>query len=827
MNSRSLNESLEKIYEQYDTTPETGLTSKKAEERCSFYDSLTESTSLKEKIGHFLALLSKPFSLVLIFTSLLLYITQSPILGSIIIILLFFANFFVYRNYLGVNRKIIEENRKYRRNNHITALRDGQKNRVRKSDLVPGDIIFIHTGQRVDFPVKIIDAKSLKVEDSGEIKKISEGKLVPPNSPIVSGKAKGVLLPATNEYSNRTKASNFSLIDIKSKLNLPDSVIFLLGAGLLISLFILPLQEYKILLNTFAILGLASVPFCLPLIKSWEDRKFLRKISKEGIVPKGLDNLDSFLNLDCALCDMKSFIDKNSYQASRVFVNRDLVFHAQDEFRNYEGELNARTQDALGLVLKSSMLFNVDKDDQDEDKLHPIEKGLKGLSSKGDMEALKEELSDFSFVDQYRNPSQDVWTKIVKGGEENLISVTVGDPSKIVDSSKFIYQDKNVYPLEADYVDDLRTVSRKLKSRGKEVLAVSYKILDSAWDPAKLNKGLVFLGIIGFSFDFKDNCKEIVENLDRKGIKFLPYTEEAPEMFKAFFVDELEKSSINNKEVSELDPEDLSPVDLVYGVDEHPLPEMIDKLKTSDRSLLLFGKELDEVSAMREVSCSVASRQSIDLAQEVSDMNFRSDKSELKKVSDFLDYKEEDTYRQRVSENVFNSLIFSELFLIISLIIFQLDSLFGLSHLLWLNFFNGLILGGGILTSTIKKSGFPRIFSMDFSKDRPFLLNGVLISATILILGVLFSLFTSVKINSGEYISILFTYLVFSSSLFCMNYFNPKKVFFILPMILVVIFTSIGYLNLIPGLTPLSLPGWVMIFLSLIITNLTLRLIRA
>jgi P-type Mg2+ transporter len=234
-----------------------------------------------------------------------------------------------------------------------TVIRGGNKSEINVSDLVPGDVIFLSSGDMVPADARVIEAKYFFVNQSsitGESypsEKTSE-KIVRQNvslsdlsnivfrgTNVVSGSATAVILKTGKDTEFGKIASKLSEKPVRSDFekSINDFGFFLMKIILILVVFIffansfLKHDYFQSFMFAIAI-AVGVTPELLPMIMSVTMTIGSKKMLKKGVIVKKLSSIPNFGSMNILCTDKTGTLTENSI--SLVKYN-DIMGNASEE----------------------------------------------------------------------------------------------------------------------------------------------------------------------------------------------------------------------------------------------------------------------------------------------------------------------------------------------------------------------------------------------------------------------------------------------------------------------------------------------------------------
>jgi Mg2+-importing ATPase len=491
----------------------TGLTTEEVEERLEVYGSNevtrrgTRSTPI-EFLLHF----RSPLVIILIIAAII-----SGFLGELLNAIIILS--------IVLMSVILDFNQEYRAGRAAEALRkrvatkatttrDGKKQDIEISELVPGDIVVLSAGDIVPADSRIIKAKDFFVDQSaltGESfpsEKTSEPIMITDISD--TSKWNNYLFmgtsvtngTATAVITKTGKSTQYGEIVRKSFERKPETEFErgLSRFGFLIMRVTFVLVVLVFFVNTFfrrgvlesllfsVALAVGLTPELLPMILSINLARGATAMSKKGVIVKRLASIQNFGSMDVLCADKTGTLTEN-----RVTVLLHVDVEGKDSEKVFlYSLLNSRYQTGLRSPLDEAILKHKELNTDHYQRVDEI---------------------PFDFVRKRLSV-------VISENQETLL-ITKGAPEEITKVISHYELNGEVFDLTSEASNKIEHKYRDLSSQGLRVLGVSYrKVRESKtiYSIADEND-MVFLGFIAFTDPLKETAGESLELLRQAGVK--------------------------------------------------------------------------------------------------------------------------------------------------------------------------------------------------------------------------------------------------------------------------------------------------------------------
>jgi len=526
-----------------------------------------------------------------------------------------------------------------------TAIRNGVKQEVEVSELVPGDIIALSAGDIIPADARVISAKDFCVDQSaltGESFPIE--KTAAPLSDIdISDSTKwnnylfmGTSVTngtATAVITRTGDATQYGEIVRKSVEKKPESeferglrrfgfLIMQVTFGLVIFVFFINAFFKRGVLESllFAVaLAVGLTPELLPMILSINLARGASAMSKKGVIVKRLASIQNFGSMDVLCADKTGTLTEN-----RV----TLILHVDIEGKDSEkvflySLLNSRYQTGIRSPLDEAILKYKEVNTDQFQKIDEI---------------------PFDFIRKRLSI-------VVRENEETLL-ITKGAPEEIAKIISYYESDSEIHNLTSEVRSKIERRYHDLSSQGFRVLGVSYqKVAESqATYSVSDEKDMVFLGFIAFTDPLKETAGESLELLRQAGVKLKVLTGDNEIVTGkicqqlGFQVYEFRRGSRYDDSTgyvtrtTEIEPVNIVPSNEIENVDDDALARIVEgadiftKVNPAQKNRIMnalranghvvgyIGDGINDTPSMKVADVSISVTNAVDVAKETADI---------------------------------------------------------------------------------------------------------------------------------------------------------------------------------------------------------------
>lgn len=616
-------------------TTESGIARDAAEDRLSNYGPNEIS---REKITGWYVLLLRNFynpfvGLLIAFTvvSFFLQQIQSVIVLSVMIVVSVLVRFFqeyrASRSFRHLSSLV---------QNKATVRRDGTRQDVLFSEVVPGDIVLLSAGDMVPADIRLVSAKDLFISQSaitGESLPIEKSDC-PPSSrtghgttesfsgvldlqnivlmgtSVVSGTATGVVIGTGDNTIFGTMAR--SVLRHRSNSSFEMGV---RSVSWLLIRFVLVMVPIVLLLTgltegswleaaLFALaVGVGLTPEMLPTIVSANLALGAVRLSKKQVIVKRSSAVQDFGAIDILCTDKTGTLTEN-----KVILEYHLNLKGDQDDKVFEyAYLNSFYQTGLKSLLDIAIL---------EHENHAVSEGLAKRYFKTD---------EIPFDFERRRMS--VTVHQVLSGKDLLI--TKGAVDELLGISSQARIDGKALPLNDELRKEILKVAGRLNDDGLRVMAVAYReLFTDLHKPRSVadEKDMIIVGYIAFLDPPKESAIKAIKALNNNGVRVKVLSGDNEVITRrvcrwvGMDVDEI----MTGEQVDKLTDDDLAEASqrIPVFVRINPLQKarIVNSLRRRGHVVGYLGDGINDAAALREADVGISVSTAVDIAKESADV---------------------------------------------------------------------------------------------------------------------------------------------------------------------------------------------------------------
>ncbi len=525
------------------------------------------------------------------------------------------------------------------------VMRDGEKKTIDAEELVPGDIVFLKSGNKIPADIRLFKSKDLRVEESpltGEstaVEKstnaVSEDAVIGDQSSmafsgtvVTYGKATGVVV-ATGSNTEIGKINQ--MISKVEKITTP-LLQQIEKFGKRLSLFILGITgaffaygyfvvEYELTELFLAAIGLivASIPEGLPAIMTITLAIGVQRMASRNAIIRRLPSVETLGAVDVICSDKTGTLTCNEMTA-RAIVTAEKEYKVEGTGYEPKGkillddkEIDPEADKVLLQLLQTIRTSNNSEISEGEEGKWelsgtPTEGALLTLSYKAGLKDFKPER-----IDQIPFESDHKYMATLNKVEDEVFVFMTGAPEKVLDTCDKQYTADGEADLDRNYWEKKM---EEVAADGQRMLAAAFKKTDSnrtEIDKEDLEKNKTFLGVIGIIDPPRKEVVEAIKECKEAGVKVKMITGDhaitAKAIGKELGIGDGEKV-MTGKELEEMSDEKMRDIVNEYDVYARTSPEhklrLVTALQDNGHLAAMTGDGVNDAPALKKANIGIA-----------------------------------------------------------------------------------------------------------------------------------------------------------------------------------------------------------------------------
>ncbi len=543
-NPQYYNIPVEEVAQMLETSLETGLSADEAKKRLAQYG-FNEFTKKKSKsiFTKFLAQFKSFMIIVLLIAAAVSgvvgYMNGEGFTDALIILAIVIVNAIIGVAQEAKAEKSLEALEKMSAP-HCKVVRNGQVEVIESRELVPGDVVELETGDSVPADLRLAEAVNLKISDAaltGE--SVPEEKFTYPikeeevplgdrdnigfsSSNVTYGRGKGIVIHTgmdTEVGKIATMIQSVSKTKTPMQVKLDKLGKYLGTAALVICtmIFIVGLLYGNAPLEMFMIavsLAAAAIPEGLPAVSTIVLAVGVQRLVKKNAIVRTLPAVETLGSTSVICSDKTGTLTQNRMTVVKLYTDNVTVDVAK--------ELPELTDDRKSLLI-TSILANDAKLAADGNHTgDPTETALLSIGLRFDLNKDKLEKSIPRVAEIPFDSERKMMTTVHRHDNGKMMVYVKGGLDEVLACCDTQLQNGKTIALTETEKNKIRTANEDMAKSALRVLTAAYKeisILPEKTEPATLENGLTFIGMLGMIDPPREEVKAAVEKCCSAGIK--------------------------------------------------------------------------------------------------------------------------------------------------------------------------------------------------------------------------------------------------------------------------------------------------------------------
>ena len=516
---------------------------------------------------------------------------------------------------------------------NVKVLRNNKKQVIDSKFLVPGDIVFLESGDKIPADAYLLETNELKVNESiltGEsvpVKKDTEERkekrnLVFSGTNVVYGNCRAVVLKTgmlteigkIADLIQAEKAKETPLQKKLGKLGLNLGIITIFISIIIFISGILRHQPLSEILLVSVSLAVAAIPEGLPAVVTISLALGVQKMVKNNVLVRKLSSAETLGATTIIASDKTGTITCNQMTVRKIYDGKNEI-DVSGEGYNFTGNLSLNNKTfsvaKLSRLIQCSVLCNNAMLAEKNNFGDPTEIALLVLGKKAKLNFNNKRLKEIPFS------SEKKYMGTVNQEKNKKLLFLKGAPEIILNKCKRILVNNKVIKLTEKNKKEILKVNEKFASDALRVLGFCYN--------ENLNeKNSIFLGLIGMIDPPRKEVRESLELCKKAGIRVIMITGDHKLTAQAIARQiGLKDNAITGEELDKLSPEKLKK--LAKEIDIYARVNPLHKVKIlgaleNNEIIAMTGDGVNDAPALKKADIGISVGDSTDVAKEASNL---------------------------------------------------------------------------------------------------------------------------------------------------------------------------------------------------------------
>ncbi|MDH5794128.1 MAG: HAD-IC family P-type ATPase, partial [Candidatus Bathyarchaeota archaeon] len=416
------------------------------------------------------------------------------------------------------------------------VLRDGKEEKIQTSEIVPGDIVLLYTGDKVPADARLVEAINLKVDEAsltGESSPVNKDvKPLPEDTPLndkrnmiftgtvaVYGRGKAVVTSTgmNTEFGKIAKMVQMTEEEetpLEKRMASVGKWIGILSIAVCLIVAVIGILEGRSILDMIlwgVSLAVAAVPEALPAIVTGALAVGMYRMAKVNTIVRRLPAVET-LGCTSVICsDKTGTMTKGEMTVQRIYVNDKAIkvsgvgYEPEGEFLFEHKRIDPAQEDELATLLKVATLCNdakLEKETETERwivKGDPTEGALVVAAAKAGLwkEELEKEAPRIGEV-PFSSERKCMTTAHIVSGKKK-IAFMKGAPEIVLEKCTKIFVNGKVRKITQDDRTEIRKVNEAMAMQALRNLGFAFRELPESMETFddKIENDMIFVGIMG------------------------------------------------------------------------------------------------------------------------------------------------------------------------------------------------------------------------------------------------------------------------------------------------------------------------------------------
>jgi Ca2+-transporting ATPase len=509
------------------------------------------------------------------------------------------------------------------------VLRDGVRQQVDAAAVVPGDILVLAHGQKVPADARVIEAHSLRADEStltGESVGVDKSpEPVAPDTPLAertslvfgstfithgTGLAVAVRTGMATEVGQiaatlgqmAERPTPFQ-VEVHEMARQMTAIVGSLAAVVaVILLFVLHQPPVDVALNTLS-LAVATIPESLPIVLTFALALGARQMAARRAVVRRLSVVESLGSVDTICTDKTGTLTQNAMTVQDLFFDGQIVAAPQ----------GLGNDEALIEILRAGALCNeATVEDGTELKIigDPVDSALLRAAQLAGLDVERERAA-YPKVNEVPFSSERKMMTTVHQHDGRLVTYTKGAPGTVLAGCTSCWHQGQYIPLQDAHCQSVYQAVEQLQSEGMYVLALARKEVPSADGTDDIERGMTFVGLQALIDPPRPEAAEAIARAQEAGIRVVMITGDNARTAQAIAGQlGVGQRAVEARELENLPRpalwERMKAIDIVARATPQTKQQVLQALQDAGHFAAMTGDGVNDATALKQSDVGVA-----------------------------------------------------------------------------------------------------------------------------------------------------------------------------------------------------------------------------
>ena len=646
-------QSPEEVAQSLDTSLTTGLSSGSAQSKLETFG----PNELKEQEGKsFLQKLIAQFSdflILILIAAALISVFVGEAKDAIVIMSIVIINALLGLYQEGKAEKALEALKKMA-SPTAKVLRDGNPQEISSSQLVPGDLVILETGDIIPADLRLVESSNLKVEEasltgesvpvekraqetySEEVSLGDRHNMAYMSTIITYGRGRGIVVETAEGTEIGKIAAMIQTFEeeptpLQRKLNQLGKVLGMTTIAVCVAVFGIGLLQGREILEMFMVsisLAVAAIPEGLPAIVTIVLAIGMNKMVERNAIVKKLLAVETLGATSVICTDKTGTLTQNEMTVVKVLADNKLIevegtgYEPVGDFKLEGSTITTKESSGLKLLLTIAALANDAKLDNSSGMYKiigdPTEGALITLAGKAGIDSAElnhmyKRIEEIPFDSERKMMT----TFHDMPNDEGVSSFTKGAPDIIIDRCNRIILDGKVSEFTPELKSEVLRVNSELSRAALRVLAFAFKeypSLPTDPSPDENESDMIFVGLTGMIDPPRPEARDAIALCKKAGVNAImitgDYKETAFAIAKDLGMADTEDQAIMGEKIDGMSDEELQEVVKNTKVFARVSPEhkvrIVSALRANGDIAAMTGDGVNDALAIKKADIGVS-----------------------------------------------------------------------------------------------------------------------------------------------------------------------------------------------------------------------------
>jgi len=441
------------------------------------------------------------------------------------------------------------------------VVREGNENKIQATDLVPGDIILLYTGDKVPADARLLEAHNLKIDEAAltgesapvdkQTQELPEGaslndrrNMIFTGTIVVYGRGKALITTTGmqtefGKIAQMVQAAPVEQTPLEKRMASVGKWIGILAVIVAVSVGLVGIfveQRPVVDMILWAVsLAVAAVPEAMPAIVTGALAIGMYRMAKVNTIVKRLPAVETLGSTSVICSDKTGTMTKGEMTVQRIYVNDTSlkvtgIGYAPEGKFQFEGKNITPTEDLRTLLKVASLCndSNLEKDKKTEKwtvKGDPTEGALIVSAGKADIQKQDFDQQEPRIYEIPFSSERKRMTTIHLVGNKKMAYMK-GAPEVVLDKCTKILIDGKVQPFTKESYEKHLKVIEAMALQALRNLGFAYRELPIGTEKfgEEIEQDFVFVGIMGMIDPPRNEVKDAINLCKTAGIQVVMIT---------------------------------------------------------------------------------------------------------------------------------------------------------------------------------------------------------------------------------------------------------------------------------------------------------------